>query len=315
MIGHETGLEGRARRHDGLGGFFAALALLIWALAVPAGKADAQGDANALAPADRAETLADIRQELTQLAVEIARLKRELATTGQGGLGGMPAGSLPARVQALEEAVAHLTGKTEALERRIERIVEDGTRRIRDLEYRLVELEGGDVTRLANGGTTLLGGEEAEAGNVSTTPGLDPGTTGQESGTVDAAIGERQDFAAAERAFEAGDYQRAADLYARVASDYPGGAFSQQALYRRGEALEALGNHAGAARSFLEAYSSDPSGDLAADALYRVGAELEHLGKRPEACVTLKEVPRRYPGSKAAGEAEALMTELACPAE
>jgi len=283
------------------------------ALSVPLAAQEAgQGGGITLAPADRAETLADIRQELTQLAVEIRRLRRELATTGRGGLGGMPAGSLPARVQALEEEVARLTGKTEALERRIRRIAEDGARRIRDLEYRLVELEGGDVAKLANGGTTLLGGDEGEP---SSSPAVPTPSAGAGEAGGDAAIGEKADFAAAEKAFVEGDYARAADLYARVATDYPGGAYAPRALYRRGEALEALGQHAGAARAFLDAYSSDPGGDQAPDALYRLGVELSHLGKTEEACLTLREVPRRHGGTAAAGKAEEEMKALACPVE
>ena len=39
-----------------------------------------------------------------------------------------------------------LTSKSEELENRINRIVSDGTTRIGDLEFRLVELEGGDVS-------------------------------------------------------------------------------------------------------------------------------------------------------------------------
>ncbi len=104
-------------------------------------------------------TLADIRQDLTVLNVEMQKLKRELSTTGgpQVATGGS---SLPDWVQAIEAELQRLTALTERLQFRIDSIVEDGTRRIGDLEFRLVELEGGDVSQL--GETSTLGGVPPE---------------------------------------------------------------------------------------------------------------------------------------------------------
>ncbi|MBC7156703.1 MAG: tol-pal system protein, partial [Rhodobacteraceae bacterium] len=112
----------------------------------------------AAAGQDRAQTLADIRQELSALHVEVQRLKGELNTTGLPAAAGVGGDTL-ARVDAIEQALARLTARTEELQFRIERIVEDGTNRIADLEFRLVELEGGDVSRLRE--TTTLGGAQA----------------------------------------------------------------------------------------------------------------------------------------------------------
>ncbi|WP_293573347.1 tol-pal system protein YbgF [Phaeobacter sp.] len=100
------------------------------------------------------QTLADIRQELTLLYVDIQRLKRELSTTGspQANLGG---NSVLDRVGAIEAELQRLTAQTEQLSFRVDRVVQDGTNRIGDLEFRLVELEGGDISQL--GETTTLG--------------------------------------------------------------------------------------------------------------------------------------------------------------
>ena len=108
------------------------LALWAMALALVPGWGFAQVD----------ETLADVRQELTVLYVEVQRLKRELSTTGAASVntGG---NSVLDRVNAMESELQRLTSKTEELENRINRIVSDGTNRIGDLEFRLVELEGG----------------------------------------------------------------------------------------------------------------------------------------------------------------------------
>ena len=93
------------------------------------------------------QTLADIRQELTVLFVEIQKLKRELSTTGSASAA-VSGSSVLDRVNAIENELSRVTAKTEELELRVDAIVRDGTNRIADLEFRLVEAEGGDVSKL-----------------------------------------------------------------------------------------------------------------------------------------------------------------------
>ncbi len=101
--------------------------------------------------AQDAQTLADIRQQLSILYVEIDALRAELTASGDLSTGF--AGSTPLdRLNAIEAELQRLTSKTEELEFRINRITVDGTNRIGDLEYRLCEIEPGcDVSLL--GGT------------------------------------------------------------------------------------------------------------------------------------------------------------------
>ncbi|MEO1705692.1 MAG: tol-pal system protein, partial [Pseudomonadota bacterium] len=120
------------------------------------------------AMAQQDQTLADIRQELSVLFVEVQRLKQELNTSGApSGTGG---GSVLDRVNAIEMELQQLTSKSEELEFRIDRIVTDGTNRIGDLEFRLCELEAGcDIAAL--GDTPTLGGGAVPASpNVAPTP-------------------------------------------------------------------------------------------------------------------------------------------------
>lgn len=164
---------------------------------------------------DRAQTLADVRQELTVLHVEIQRLRRELNTTG-GATAPSGAGTLLDRVNAIEAQVQRLTGKTEELEFRVNQVVKDGTNRIGDLEYRLVELEGGDVTKL--GETSTLGGGELPSVPTTSLPTAPVGDGGGQL-----AVGEQADYDAALSAFNSGDYPLAADLFADFAQTYTGG--------------------------------------------------------------------------------------------
>lgn len=257
------------------------------------------------------ETLADIRQELTVLYVEIQKLKRELSTTG--GAQVQVAGSVLDRVNAIEAELTKLTSKTEALEFRLNSIVEDGTNRIGDLEFRLCEAEPGcDIASL--GDTPRLGGaagaapvEEAPAG-----PAVPLGGGAPESGGAELAMSERADFEAAQAALEAGNYQQAAEQFAAFTTNYPGGPLSGEAHFLRGEALAAAGDTSAAARAYLESFSGSPAGPRAADALLRLGVSLGALGQTREACVTLSEVGFRFPGAPAVAQAQAAMAELAC---
>lgn len=260
------------------------------------------------------QTLADIRQELTVLYVEMQRLKRELSTTGAPTVstGGT---TVLDRLSAMESELQRLTSKTEELEFRVNRIVEDGTNRIGDLEFRLVELEGGDIGAL--GETTTLGGD-AGAGTSTTgtstpaTPIAPVGQTGGASGDTQLAVGEEDDFKSAQTALSEGRYQEAADQFQAFSETYPGGPLAAGAALGRGEALENLGDTREAARSYLSSFSANPQGPIAPQALFRLGRALGQLDQTDEACVTLSEVAIRFPGDPAVAEAEAARQALAC---
>ena len=276
-------------------------AVLVVLLPLAAG---AQSSDGALA---RDETLADIRQQLVILNTDITSLRRELSTTGGafsagGALSGVTAGSTLQRMDAIEAAMQQLTAKTEALEFRVNQIVVDGTNRIGDLEFRLVELEGGDVSGL--GQTSTLGGV---SGGPSA-PVIDAPVTGG----AELAIGEQADFNRAQQVFAAGDYRRAADLFEAFTQTYTGGPLTGDAHFQRGEALTQLGETAAAARAYLESFSGSPNGPRAPEALLRLGTSLGRLGQTPEACVTLTEVGVRFPGTGPATEAAAAKQGLGC---
>ena len=265
------------------------------------------------AQAQDAQTLADVRQELTVLNVEVQKLRRELSTTG-GASVAVTGGSVLERVNAMESELQRLTSKTEELENRINRVVTDGTNRIGDLEFRLVELEGGDVGSL--GQTSPLGGGEMPATMAPATPVPAPAdplaNTSTPTNTAELAVGEKTDFERAKAALADGDFRSAADQFATFNQTYPGGPLGPEADLRRGDALDGLGDTREAARAYLASFSADPAGPVAAEALYQLGSSLGALGQTQEACVTLGEVASRFPTSPFVAQAQSERSVLAC---
>lgn len=251
------------------------------------------------------ETLADIRQELNLLYVEVQRLKRELSTTG--GVNSVSGGdTVLQRVDLIEAELVRLTSLTENLQNRVNRIVSDGTTRIGDLEFRLVELEGGDVSQL--GETTTLGGDVGDGGQPDPTPSAPQG--GEQ--VTELAIGEQADFDAARTALDAGNYQEAAVKFTVFTEAYPVGPLTGEAHFLRGEALSELGDTTNAARAYLESFSGAPDSPRAPEALFQLGVSLNKLGQFNEACISLGQVSVLYPGAAVAEDATATAREIGC---
>lgn len=260
------------------------------------------GPTTGMAQSADGSTLADIRQELTILNVEIQKLRRELSTTGSASVNVGQGGSLD-RLNAIESELQRVTAKTEQLEFRIGRVVEDGTNRIGDLEFRLVELEGGDLGAL--GDTPTLGGD---TGGTPLPGPVAPAPTNE----AQLATQEQADFTRASEALASGDFRSAADQFATFNQTYPGGPLAAAADLGRGKALEALGDTREAARAYLASFSADQTGQTAPEALLLLGVSLGRLGKTGEACVTLGEVPIRFGGTDVAARAQSEMSALAC---
>lgn len=272
------------------------LVALIAVLSLPAGLAGP-----ALAQ-DRAATLADIQQQLTVLGTEMQSLRRELSTT-TSGMTSAATGSALERLDGMETELRKLTAKTEELEFRIQKVIEDGTNRVDDLQFRVTELEGGDVGKLPK--TPPLGGEVPLAAAPATAKPAAP----------QLAVGEQADFDAAKKLAAEGT---PADAFAALNSfvdTYPRSPLAPEAQLYRGDALVALGNTSQAGRAYLESYTlaekKNPA--VASQALYKLGTTLKTLGQTREACITLGQVSAHFPGTGAAAAAGKALQGMTCP--
>lgn len=250
------------------------------------------------------QTLADIRQELTILHVEVQRLNRELSTTGTPTVN-LAGTSVLERVAAIEAELQRLTAQSEQLQNRVERIVADGTNRIGDLEFRLVELEGGDVSSLGETSTLGGAGQGAAAQPVTAAPGTGVLET-------ELAVGEKSDFDLASAALDEGAFAKAAELFANFNQSYPGSPLAAQADLNRGKALDGVGDTREAARAYLASFTGNSTGPVAPKALFELGSALGRLGQSQQACITLGEVGARFPQAQAVTQAREEMAKLGC---
>jgi tol-pal system protein YbgF len=249
-----------------------------------------------------AQSVADVRAEVDVLNGQIQQLREQLVQQGaSGGLPAQPATALE-RLDQLEGALRRLTNRVDVLTNDIDRIVTDASNRAGDIEFRLTELEGG--TPAAAGQPEPLGG-----GLTNTRPRA----RGKTSGPAQLAVAEQSDFDAAVAAAEQGRHGEAVGLFDRFIAAYPGGPLSSRAQLLRSESLAADGDWQRAARGYLEAFSGAPQADTAPAALFGLGQSLARLGKTGDACLTLAEVPIRYPDAPEAGRVAGERAALNCP--
>ncbi|HUF55954.1 MAG TPA: tol-pal system protein YbgF [Thermohalobaculum sp.] len=240
-------------------------------------------------------TAAEAQDAVDNLRFRVSQLEAQIAAL-RGQAGGGASGAMLERLDRIEQEVRALTGEFEELSYRQRQVAEDARRRFGDIEFRLTELEGGDVSALEP--PPPLGGEEEEA---------------EQSPSAAVSISERDELDQAIADVEGGRYGQGADRLERFLRTYGNSPLRPEALYWLGESQLQLGDHQSAARSFLQAYNADLDAATAPRALYRLGVTLGRLGQTQDACLTLAEVPAQYPNapsellSDAAEEAELLL--------
>lgn len=241
------------------------------------------------------DTLAQLRAEIGALSGLVAGLAGQLSSgvaVPQVPLDG----SALDQIDRLRSELAALTGRTEALEFQIRRVVDDASNRIGDMEFRLTELEGGDTSALP--ATRPLGG----------------GVTIGDSGAMpELAAGERASFDAGVAMLDSGDIaggMAALDMFLQT---YPGSPLSADASQRLARAQSASGAEGDAARTWLNLYLAGPDSDVAPLALLELGESLGRLDQVAEACVMFDELLTRFPASAQVDGALAAKARLSCP--
>ena len=255
------------------------------------------------------ETLADVRIQLEDLRGELRGLQSELRIgpglrAGQDSETGPVPESVLLRLDALEAELRENIGKIERLESRIQTVLRQGSIQLRDLELRLVELEGGDVSQIDWGMT--LGGVSIEQ----PLPLLDP--VEPEIASDERELRERRSFQAAKTAFESGDHAAAEAQFSSFVAEFPESAYAGEAHFYLGESLYFKQQWQQAAKSFLDSYQTSIRSPLEPKAALRLAESLNQMDKRNEACQIFDLITEEFPESDEAHVARLGMSTIGC---
>ena len=223
----------------------------------------------------------DLRYRLSVIDAELADIRARLGEAPSAGAGaGSGGGGTGAmlRLDRLEAEIRQLTGKIEQMAFEQRSVAEDAARRFGDIEFRLTELEGGDISALAP--VLPLGG-----GGAGSVIGAGPEVSISERGDLDRAIEDVRQ----------GRFDQGEDRLRGFLTAYPGSPLEGEALYWLGESQFVRGAFQNAARSYLDGYNTDRASVSAPKNLYRLGVTLGRLGQLSEACLTLREVRHQFP--------------------
>ena len=267
-------MRGQHSWHAGIrtSAFAAAMAVVI----AVAGPAFSQLWTGAAGSAD------DLRYRLSVIDAEIADIRARLgdapSTGGGGGSLAAGGGELMLRLDRMEAEIQQLTGKIEQMQFEQRGVAEDAAQRFGDIEFRLTELEGGDISTLPP--VQPLGG--AAAGPVI-------------AAGPEVSISERGDLDRAIEDVNQGRFDQGEDRLRGFLTAYPGSPLEGEALHWLGESQFVRGAFQNAARSYLSGYNADRSSAYAPKNLFRLGVTLGRLGQLNEACLTLREVRKQFP--------------------
>ena len=239
-------------------------------------------------------------------------------------------GDVVVRINQLEEEVRRLNGRVEELSFQLLQAQEDMRKYREDSEFRFQQIEGGGGTAPSSSNSGERRGDAAPSGTSGSsasasasgsgddtignllTDGLDTSSLGgsapadagassggsaSDSSTVASikAEGPRDMYNLAYNYLLAGDYQKAEQSFRQYSQTYPSAKDAPDAEYWLGESLYQQKKFADAAEVFLDAQKSHPKSGKAPDMMLKLGMSLAKLNNRDTACVTYKEVARRYP--------------------
>ncbi|RYF94591.1 MAG: tol-pal system protein YbgF [Caulobacteraceae bacterium] len=127
----------------------------------------------------------------------------------------------------------------------------------------------------------------------------------EQAAVADPALGPDELFALGRKQMADGDYANAESSFDRYVGEYGDTPKAPEARYWLGKTLAARGDNAQAASAYLGAVRGWPKTNWAPDAVVELARSLVAQKLPADACQTLGELPRRYPGASAGVTARA----------
>ncbi|MGD1934833.1 MAG: tol-pal system protein YbgF [Candidatus Phaeomarinobacter sp.] len=290
-------------------------------------------------PAHAQQSVTDTRalyDRLLRLERDLQDVQRNVYQGGAGTpaqLGGPAADLAPTdaarislRLDQIEASLRDMTGQVERLQFELRQANQKIDNFAADTDYRLRDLEGtgGGQAPTANTGAPAplassapvpderplsaaqqatvgsLGGVSASAPQLTAPRQLSSAATaGLPEGGPDAAYKYAMSF------LRQGDYSAAESAFSQFLESYGDTSLAGNAQYWLGETYYVREQYQDAARAFLTGYQTYASSPKAPDSLLKLGITLAALGQTQDACLTLAEVPRTFPGAPQSVKARA----------
>jgi len=247
--------------------------------------------------------VAELEKDLQAIKRYLARveLPERQGETGQEATGAARGeadyrAQLEVRLTELEDQLRTVTGRIEEDSHRIDLLSRRLEAVVKDVEFRLGELEGGrdaaaTGTTPATPSQTAPSNAGPQLGETSPTPGEQaapksepsPAMSDQELYDDARAKLRHEDYAAAERGFRA------------LLERFPDSTLVPNAQYWLGESYYVRGNYEKAARAFLQGYQKYGDSEKGPASLLKLGVSLFGLGQKDDACAVYRQFLARYP--------------------
>lgn len=258
-----------------------------------------------------------LMNRLNQLENQVQTLSRSVyrgATPPPGALdmgasssSGSAAAAYEDRISQLEASLRNVTGQVEKINYDVQQMSIRLEKALADNELRFQQLSGGAATSAgaAAGGATGAAAPatspsfSGSASDAAVTSGNSAsGTLGTLSTT--AGTGAASADALYESAFadiRESKYDAAEKKFAEFMTKYASHPLAANAQYWLAETYYVRGDYRQSAKMFAQGYQDYPQGQKAADSLLKLGLSLSKLGKKEDACLSLQQLQKQFPGN------------------
>lgn len=310
-------MQQRKRIQTGL--LLSAGALFAFVLVSTAAPAQEYGDGRGMA--NRLTQLEKQVQTLSRSVYKGAPLPAEMAG---GGSGAQPSSAaltmMEDRLRAMEEQQRNLVGQVEKLSFDVRQMQEQFQKAQSDIDMRLQQAA---ATPSAAATTATLPADEMAAAPAAASSGAVNQAVRTSGNSASGTLGQLSSAgtAGAEALYESGftdireqNFEAAEAKFTQFMKAYPSHPLAGNAQYWLAETHYVRGDYRQSAKMFAKGYQDFPQSQKAADSLLKLGLSLGKLGKKEDACLTLQQLQKEFPGdaSPVNSRAKQEITRLGC---
>lgn len=202
-------------------------------------------------------------------------------------------GTFETRLGEMEEQLRSLTGQVEKMQYDVSKVSE----RLDSIEASAAQAMQNPVQHSnGSGGMPPLSESGSARDGVESQTMDSPSTT---KNALPAGADATTSYEYAYGLLKESNFEGAEDAFSAFLEQYPDDKLATNARYWLAESFYVRGNFEAAAIRFAEAYQKDQKGPKAADNLLKLGMSLGGLGKKDDACLSLKELDKRFPDASA----------------